>query len=284
MKNLLNIFLLIILSSLFSCENEKINKSTKSGLNLFGSVKTVSQNIVNYYHYSPSPSIENYSTFIRFNSLGMKIEETIYDIHKKKETTFFYRYDERNNLIEWIEYETDGSVKKTKRINYNSNNKIENSKLYDSKDNPYIKSEYNYSIFNDNLEIIQRYMDGTIFNKILKKYDENDNVIELTKWDKNSDVVGIISNEYDINDNIITKKIFTKKDLLEKIVRFEYNSNNDRIKKSYYNPNGEITINIQYEYTYLDSYKTWEENNWETKVVRTNGKIHNKYFRKLIFN
>ena len=207
---------------------------------------------------------------IVFDNQGNKIEESIngkliYSMVNNKEERFFFKpdgdsilshstsnYDDYGNVIEHIEYNSDGTIERsTAKFDIYGNN-IELIKYLPDGKNVLVISKKCDSIGRIIEEINTLSKDKTTY-----KYDENNNTIELCKYKLDGSLVSKQTHEYNkdgkfieyINqdtrethkyDNIgnVVEHIVYKKSMIKQIETTKYNEDGKQVESTFYKPDG----------------------------------------------
>jgi hypothetical protein len=206
------------------------------------------------------------------------------------EFTMNYKRDSDNKLneIEAVRFATDGKTidrNKTKYY-YDSKNKLKKVEEYPFGMN---KNTQNY-IYNSRgilSEIVFKYSDGSISQKIKFKYDKNDSIIDKidTRFEEYGIFVSRNSFSYDIEGRIIKDVEFNTNDESTIVHKYEYvyDKNGRKIEKIYSDNGGLVSRNkyiynesgnlISEKYVYgdgieiLTEYTYDEHSNWIRKNI-----------------
>lgn len=280
----LKIYSIISIASLlfFSCNKSKEIKNDLEKQNLYGNVKSITEN--NFFAVEKFGEIFKGDTFseltdssyIEFNTNGYIIKSFLFlreknDYNDKNQlitkqylskdlktvTTETYKYDNKGYLIE---SNSDFSKDKTKYLNDKDGNCIELNQ-YDSIGNLFNKVKTNISFNKEGNRIEERKSyndDGSFSNHFKTIFDKNGNEIESCFYDESGKIYQKINSKYN-RQNL----------LIEYIEKLEYQKNVSE----------EWTKLIKYKYTKFDSNKNWTE-----KIEYKNGKPIQIIERKIVYN
>ena len=118
----------------------------------------------------------------RFNEKGDVIEGAEYNSDGSLDEKIIYKYDSKGNEIERAEYNSDGSLDDKLIYKYDSKgNKIEQA-FYNSDGSLNEKIIYKYDSKGNEIERARYNSDGSLDRKLIYKYDSKGNIIECTKY------------------------------------------------------------------------------------------------------
>lgn len=142
-------------------------------------------------------------------------------------------YSGGTNLFEDIKYK--GKAHKLTHLQYNSGN-------------PSIKTEYVWDKQDkNNLAIIRRNADNSLFDKVVFKYKSN-RLIERIAYDAQENQVNRIKYEFDKNGNTIAELHFGTSEVIEHKTEYKYNENNQKVNETHYNKEGKTDYTTIYQY------------------------------------
>jgi len=210
----------------------------------------------------------------KFDEKGNAVEIINYKSNGKISTKLLYKYDDKNNKIEYQKFqkfEDKPDIELTYKQNFTYDDKG-NKKLevgFDGIIN--YRIEFNYlpdgklkgitkfnpdnsvaekweSTFNGNIQTINVFKRGTILDySLIKKTDSKNNIIEETRNDAKGKEQSRIITEYDANNNISsTSEYYSGK--LSKKFAYLYNKKNQLIEIDLENPDGSKTLFKAYKY------------------------------------
>ncbi len=186
---------------IFHCACNAENKSndlTKSNLN--GKIKSVKES---HYRAEKQPgnteeSFESRGGFETvFNMQGYKISYTSHEPDGRISSKNFYKYDDKNNLIEEEIYYRD---ELSNRISYKYDDKgnlIEKTTL-DADGKLTLRQSYKNNDRGNKIEERHHNNEDVFYNKIVFEYDERNNLIEENHYD--ADDLHCIRNNYKYDD------------------------------------------------------------------------------------
>lgn len=242
MKNIIeSLFVIMTLlcysNSLYSQSNIQgntlnVNDLDKAGLK--GRIKAFED-----YHWSVRDSfgivvkeklIDKVAKF--YNLDGFIIEERLYDELEQEETRIKYKYDQKNNLTEWIRYKADGEFTYKIVFVYDIHGRLAERDMIGSVTGFSIEAIYQY---NDSGKLVSEFSyndDNKIIETLNIQYNEENLKIKTTIFDYNGNKSGFSTFDYDEFGNIV-EIIACNPDSSINYAK-EFDSANKIIKKSTY--------------------------------------------------
>lgn len=243
----------------------------------------------NHKYEKGKPKKDGYKNYTKkFDHHGNVIEEIYYQ-SGNVDQKLSYKYDDKDNQVEYANYKgEEGKLLFKQNITYdNSGQKIREERFNGTE---YQIIKYNY--IGEKLSEITRsdiygYVEhkrefkytGNIctisilddqsnnIGKIINKYDNNDNIIESTEYDINGNIKEKYL--YTFNGNLAKEKSkFAGENFIYKEI-YEYNTNDQLIKVIKEEPKGKTVVNNIYEY---DSAGRLIEEQWYDNHPSENSK------------
>jgi hypothetical protein len=203
---------------------------------------------------------------IIYNKDGNFLKQTTCSTNGRIFTTWIYQYDERKNLIEKTEYESDTALWSKSTYKYDSNN----IQIRHTRTNFPIKgreaSSISYlSIFDASGNKIEEkcYRNDALYSRTIFKYDEYKNVIESINIDNGNRYYGKTTYKYDENKNIIEEINFNNDNTIYDRYKYQYESSGRLVEMKRFFPGmdeeGQSIMRI-YKTTYeYDKYGNLKE-------------------------
>lgn len=285
MKNLIIITLLIFSVNLL---NGQVPGEKKWKENIVRN-KIESQIQWNHKYEKNKPKKSGYKNYTKkFDHAGNVIEEVYYQFGNIDQK-LSYKYDNKKNKVEYVNYEgNENKILFKQNITYDNSTRKISEDRYDGVDRQIIK--YNYKdnklslitrsdtlgeikhkrifSYSGNICTISIFEEGSIkTGEIINKYDNNDNIIESTEYDLN----GKIKEQYfyKFQKNLVKEKI---KHVLGNFMyteKYEYDSNENLIKIIKEEPKNNVFVSNLYKY---DSKGNLIEEEWYDNNPKENSK------------
>ncbi|MFK8376977.1 RHS repeat domain-containing protein [Capnocytophaga canimorsus] len=231
-------------------------------------------------------------TTCKYDEKGNKIEE-IWDSNSSS-TKFIWKYNEKEELIEYIRYEDEtvsrkgkliykevgerGNLVKTiwceyesgKTFNveryYNEHEKLIEAIYYEENGNISSKETWKYDDKGNEIENIWYNKNGKIDLKTTWKYDDKGNLIEKIWYNRNGKIDLKTTSKYDDKGNKIEATYYDNQIGKE---FFKYNDKGNLIEKIWYNRNGKIRAK-----------KTWKYDDKGNEMERYEGRQDRKKWQE----
>ncbi|MFK8303336.1 RHS repeat domain-containing protein [Capnocytophaga stomatis] len=228
----------------------------------------------------------------KYDEKGNKIEE-IWDSNSSS-TKFIWKYNEKEEKIEYIRYEDEtvsrkgkliykevgerGNLVKTiwceykfgKTFNveryYNEHEKLIEAIYYEENGNISSKETWKYDDKGNEIENIWYNKNGKIDLKTTWKYDDKGNLIEHIEYNKNGKIDLKTTSKYDDKGNKIEATYYDNQIGKE---FFKYNDKGNLIEKIWYNRNGKIRAK-----------KTWKYDDKGNEMERYEGRQDRKKWQE----
>ena len=159
-----------------------------------------------------------------------------------------YSYDFKNNLIEDILYNSNGSVIDRWTYTYDSNNYLIERIIYNSNGSVEERLTILYDSNNNPIERIRYLSDGSIWFRDTYTYDSNNNLIELIEYNSSGSISGRRTYSYNSNNNLIEQIMYGSDGSIYFRTTYSYDSNNNRIEQITYNSSGIVSRRWTYSY------------------------------------
>lgn len=272
MRNKLLILTLIF--SLFSCNSTKFqNFEFDYQQKLIGKIKEIKVKEIVYSYKKNDVLIKKDSAIEYYNknndiekSIGLrnfKVEMNYYFSKKRLDSTIlvygtslikhYYKYDKKNNLIEWKNY-NDGVLALSKKMDYDlKNNHL--ITIYEYKNSKLNHSE-KYTNYYDELKCdIQSYnfKNEKSLSKLLLFYDKKGFIIKSSSiYEKANENSNYTTIEYDKKGNLVSRKDFN----------FENIQNGNTEYKNKYDEKGNIILREKFSNNKLTEQTFYEITYW----------------------
>jgi len=256
---ILQYFLILILST--SCSKEYVRKTDLEVMNLNGKVKSI---MISQYKASSiggvikKEKVDNSGNSVSidnqffFNKKGMKTEQREY-LSDKINHRYLFQYDKNLNLIKKEYYNSKGELineSNFKNIHNSNGELIEESEFMTDKQ---FKENWSQIIFKNKNKIKKNeYLGTEIYNSYEYQYDENGNNIQQIIYDTYGTIIIKIKNTFDDENNVIKETVFDKNNEVISQEKFEYtefDSHKNRKRVLIYK-NDRITNLTDYEIEY----------------------------------
>ncbi|MFJ1425670.1 RHS repeat domain-containing protein [Capnocytophaga canimorsus] len=229
----------------------------------------------------------------KYDEKGNKIEE-IWDSNISS-TKFIWKYNEKEELIEYIRYEDETVSRKRKRIYkevgergnlvktiwceykfgktfnveryYNEHEKLIEAIYYEENGTISSKETWKYDDKGNEIESIWYNKNGKIDLKTTWKYDDKGNLIEHIEYNKNGKIDLKTTSKYDDKGNLIEATYYD--DQYGKVF-LKYNDKGNLIEEIKYNRNGKI-----------DFKKTWKYDDKGNEMERYEGRQDRKKWQEV---
>ena len=147
-------------------------------------------------HYNSDNEIETIEKYVYLNN--NLVENSIYDGANKLTFQKLFKYNEKNNEIEFESNDLIENIKFRKEYDYDGEGRRIESLTYNAKEQLIEKSNYEYNKGNKAVQIIEE----TAFKKntIKFSYDEIGNMICQEEYNKNNELISSIKRVYDENN------------------------------------------------------------------------------------
>lgn len=171
-----------------------------------------------------------------------------------------FNYDENGNIIEEIEYHTDGKIRRTKLNLYNVNGNIIKKKVYNHKGIMIIKNNFQYNNneqltkqinYDYSISLLKRkttFDFGCISYKTIIDFDLNNNELEKKSFEFELSSSKKYSFKYDKMGNKLERDTFDKDDVLLSRDIYKYNDIGHLIEGYEYESDGKLKEKITYEF------------------------------------
>ncbi|RYJ50998.1 hypothetical protein DR871_013815 [Flavobacterium petrolei] len=200
------------------------------------------------YTYNNLSNGKIHETYL-YNEIGNKIEKNNYYTNLESQGELLsrerYKYDESNNLNDDSHYNSDGSLSSKTTYTYNENQKEIEKK------------------------IISNWSNKQEFNIITKKYDINNNIVEINSdspyyYGKTKEIFTL-----DERNNILIEKCLSSTDgNLLYYKTYKYDIQNNKIEYNSFNEKGLFNYKITYKYD--ERNNVTEENKYKTDGILLN--------------
>lgn len=202
----------------------------------------------------------------KYDEKGNKIEE-IWDSNSSS-TKFIWKYNEKEELIEYIRYEDETVSRKRKRIYYEVGERGNRVKTiwYQYELGKAFNVERYYNEHEKLIEAIYYEENGNISSKETWKYDDKGNLIEHIEYNKNGKIDLKRTSKYDDKGNKIEATYYDNQIGKE---FFKYNDKGNLIEKIWYNRNGKIRAK-----------KTWKYDDKGNEMERYEGRQDRKKWQE----
>lgn len=259
----INTSLLLILALLSISAINKEAFNFLNALNYKGKIKSFK--LTTYHALGDTICIEKgkkvSSTLMYFNENRKLIKQIRYDNNDTIIESTTYKYNKYNQLVELCTYASNGSLSSKAIKVYNKKGVKTETKKYNSFERLVNYSKY---IADSKGNIIESYNAiGSVYPKILLKYDSKNNLIEekiITSvgnvtynrytYDKSGNIIqfqklkldGSIEEKYeakyDKKGNQVSKILFDHDNKITKKINFFYNKKGEEIEQLHFNPDG----------------------------------------------
>ncbi len=139
-------------------------------------------NEIEQFSYDSSEQLSSKQTS-QYDSLGHKIEALWYRSPSASPNKFVYSYDANGNMIEFLSMSSDGKIYRKETYKYDSDgNKIEEVSTTPKKGASNTIKTYRYDSSGNMIEELTYSLGWDLFHKKLKKYNSDNNPIELMEY------------------------------------------------------------------------------------------------------
>lgn len=214
------------------------------------------QSKIEWERYNVFNDTENFIVYYIYDNKGNQIKKNIYEKEELVER-HTYKYDKKNNLIEYKWFNRDGSLRFLRTYKYDSNgNQIElNWHEIGSPSHNRYTSKYNKK--------------GQKIKEDLDVYSKNTFVSHDTKWIYKYNSKGNLIKVYKYWFN----KKYKENDYLYETFLYKYDTNNNEIERTIYDTNGNL------ERKYTCKYQYDKKGNWTKQTHYVDGVVVEKYER-----
>ena len=198
---------IIILIFLFSCSRPANDLSKQK---LHGKIKSVTSSnysVVEKFGEVEKDTLDGKSVFI-YNDKGYATECNVYNPDGSLYWNMKHKYDDENNNVEQDLYSANGSLLRKSVFKYNDDgDMIEESDIYSGS-----LTEKHVCRYDNNHHLTERksyYKDGSLWQKIIYTYNDNDNVKQSidSTYSSSNNSQRKYTYEYDDKDNLIEQQI-----------------------------------------------------------------------------
>ena len=159
-----------------------------------------------------------------------------------------YGYDSSNNLIEQVDYNTNGTVSSRITYSYDSNNNQTEQIIYYSDGSVMFRSTYRYDSNSNLIEEINYNPDGSVRTRITYRYDSSRNVTEEIHYASDGSVMFKTAYSYDGNSNLTKRSVYDFFDVLMSKTTFSYDLSNNMTEEIGYRADGAVNYRITFSY------------------------------------
>ena len=276
------VIILIVITSLVSCENKKELNNDLRKINVYGKVKQIKTkpylakesfgeiekagfnggvyvetfntagNQIQEKHYNSADGSPTGKTIFKYNSQGLKTEKRPYNEKGSPYNYYIYSYND-NNLVKTSKYKDRKSGEVLYKLTFEYNgigNLINTRQTLPRTKNGYVE-KYKYDKSGNKIEY--NYGSKGILIWITKyKYDDENRKLEDFNVDSNTrKMTGKTGYKYDNFDNIIERTKYNSDSFIKErtVFEYEYDKNNNWIKKtSFINETVKEIIEREIEY------------------------------------
>ena len=217
------------------------------------------------------PEEQKRSTYVTyFDSKGRSYKLEIINPDGKLRSEVLYKYDNQGNLLKELNFNVDGSLQ------YRLDNKYNRwgQRTEHTNTNPERKRKsiniISYNRKEKTAILDGKYDDGSFFDFVKIKYDNEWRRIESISHDPSGNPTTIIRNIYDERGNKTTSNWYNSNNVLSSYYITNYNSENDKIRHQKFSLNNNGQMKIAFDEKYL--YKYDDKGNWTEKTTFTDGK------------
>jgi hypothetical protein len=195
------------------------------------------------------------------NGKGLLLEETkMYGDDTGERTT--YGYNEKDLLIERINYDEEGIFSGKEQFSYDENDSLAEHLKFDISGK--LEEKFIFSQKEDkSLEQLQYDGTGKLISKNILKFTEDGKELSSVQTTNDGKLISSVENVFDDKGNIIEKHF---KDFYSKSVRYAYDEKNRCIMQELFDGNGVLLRKNMYEFD--DADNLLKENTYEMDTTR----------------
>ncbi len=231
MKKIIPLSSILVIILIQSCASIKNNRNDLQKENILGNVKSIKQL---YYDYNEE--VDSVETFIvrKFNKLGFVIEV---EMHQYDGSTDYYNYkfDDKNDIIEQREFNTNKRLVATKTYTHKYNKKGKKVEI---------------KVFDEN---------GQLDNKMIFNQEKEKNIltIENKEYKKDSTLVYRTVQKYDTKQNhLLEFAVYTLEGNFDYQIHYKCDAQGNPFEMITYTKEGEVKNKTTLKYV-LDTHKNW---------------------------
>lgn len=213
---------------LFVIFDEKGNKTLDVNYNQEGKIVKNNQyqydsagNLITSLHYDPDGLLYSSLTFKYENNI--LIEKNITYYQDGAPMKYKFRYDQKGNLIEEIDYDGHGNLFKGWQYSYNKNDQVTEERFYLPYGCLYEKAKFEYDLHGNLIKEQHFDMEGKLYRELHFAYDKEGYLVEESKTQYRGRLfcTETFSYQYqfDHNGNWVNKKVNTNNNYSHTVVR-----------------------------------------------------------------
>jgi hypothetical protein len=212
-------------------------------------------NRIDWNTYKGDGTLEwNYNR--EYDNQGNLIESNEYYRGKLK-SRHTYKYDSKLNIVEENYFDGEGRIKLKEVFNYDDKRNMTDVTDYNQSGN--FQSRYTYKYDDKGNQVEERAYDrekSDKFKKLVTRYDEDGNAIEVNQYAENGKLVYQCKLDK-IGNHTLDITYDKKGKIIEKITqKYKYDEKGNEVENIRYAANGKPAVKSKYIYTY-DTEKNW---------------------------
>jgi len=168
-------------------------------------------------------------------------------------------FDEKGNLIEQIQDDSDGNMYYKWTLKYDEKGNIEGNE-YSADGSLNRKEVYKYAEKGNLIEMSGYDFDGSLMYKFVYKYDNKRHLIEHSLYNPDGNLREKSIYKYDNKGNKIEEDKYHSNGSLDYTLAYKYDKKGNVIDEGWYNRVGNLIPQYTYKYEYD------EKNNWIKKI------------------
>jgi hypothetical protein len=220
----------------------------------------------------------------------------------KKKVDRIEMYDDKGNLVEYWNYETNGSIYEKTKLEKDSNGKLLKSETYDNTGRlkRYVQAELDS---NENIKIYKTFDEEKELVSVQEyQYDNNGSFILISSTTVKTKTFKSVG-KYNAKNQLTEMIAYNPDGTIRETRTFKYDGNGNEIESELTRPNGDYTkfvstyddqnnilTNFWYDKDGNEKYRnSWnyiydKNNNWITKKRYNNGELDYVWERKIEYN